>query len=78
MSTDEDPIDDKPMPLMDHLMELRTRLLWSVGAFALSFAVCYYFSAQIYGFLAKPLADILQAQRELAAAASSVTPGGEP
>ncbi|SDB70514.1 twin-arginine translocase subunit TatC [Belnapia rosea] len=58
----DDPIDDKPMPLLDHLMELRTRLLWSVGAFGIAFAVCYYFSAQIYGFLARPLADILQSQ----------------
>lgn len=57
----EDTIDDKPMPLIDHLMELRQRLLWSLGAFVLAFAVCYYFSAQIYGFLAQPLADILQA-----------------
>ena len=58
----EDTIDDKPMPLLDHLKELRTRLLWSVGAFVIAFAVCYYFSAQIYGFLAQPLADILQHQ----------------
>ncbi len=58
----DDPIDDKPMPLLDHLMELRTRLLWSVAAFGIAFAVCYYFSAQIYGFLARPLADILQSQ----------------
>lgn len=58
----EDTIDDKPMPLLDHLMELRTRLLWSVIAFGLAFALCYYFSAQIYGFLARPLADILQSQ----------------
>ncbi len=58
----EDTIDDKPMPLIDHLMELRSRLLWSVGAFVICFAVCYYFSTQIYGFLARPLADILQHQ----------------
>lgn len=57
-----DEIDDKPMPLIEHLMELRTRLLWSVGAFIIAFAVCYYFSRQIYGFLAAPLADILQSQ----------------
>jgi sec-independent protein translocase protein TatC len=61
-SEPEDIIDDKPMPLLDHLMELRTRLLWAVGAFAIAFTVCYYFSAQIYGFLAQPLADILQQQ----------------
>jgi sec-independent protein translocase protein TatC len=58
----DDTIDDKPMPLIDHLMELRTRLLWSLAAFVLCFAVCYYFSSQIYGFLARPLADILQHQ----------------
>ncbi|MGK7861539.1 twin-arginine translocase subunit TatC [Falsiroseomonas sp. E2-1-a4] len=57
-----DEINDKPMPLVEHLMELRTRLMWSVGAFIIAFAVCYYFSRQIYGFLAAPLADILQQQ----------------
>jgi sec-independent protein translocase protein TatC len=59
---DDDPIDDKPMPLIDHLMELRMRLLWSVGAFVIAFIACYYFSRQIYGFLAAPLAEILHNQ----------------
>jgi sec-independent protein translocase protein TatC len=58
----DDEINDKPMPLIDHLIELRQRLLYSVGAFALCFIVCYYFSSQIYGFLAQPLADILANQ----------------
>ncbi len=57
--TDDDPINDKPMPLLDHLIELRRRLLWSAVAFALCFAVCYHFSTEIYSFLAQPLADIL-------------------
>ncbi|MBX9699073.1 MAG: twin-arginine translocase subunit TatC [Acetobacteraceae bacterium] len=61
-NVDDDPINDKPMPLMDHLKELRQRVLWSVGAFILAFAVCYYFSQQIYAFLAQPLANILAQQ----------------
>jgi sec-independent protein translocase protein TatC len=58
----DDTIDDKPMPLIDHLLELRTRLLWSIGAFGIAFALCYYFSTSIYGFLARPLAEILMQQ----------------
>ena len=30
---EDDPIDDKPMPLLEHLIELRRRLMWSIGAF---------------------------------------------
>lgn len=54
----EDPIDDKPMPLMDHIVELRRRLMWSLAAFLLAFVVCYYFSAHIYAFLSHPLAVV--------------------
>ncbi len=58
----EDPIDDKPMPLLDHLLELRRRLMWAIVAFFVAFVVCYYFSASIYSFLARPLAQVLKAQ----------------
>ncbi len=57
----EDVIDDKPMPLLDHLIELRTRLIWSMAAFMLAFFVSYYFSKNIYIFLAQPLSDIYHA-----------------
>lgn len=59
-TTVEDPIDDKPMPLLDHLIELRRRLLWSAIAFFACFGLCYYFSRDIYSFLVQPLAHILE------------------
>ena len=61
-TTDDDPIHDKPMPLLDHLIELRRRLLVSMATFLVAFFVCYYFSSEIYGFLAKPLANALAAR----------------
>ncbi|WOE76653.1 twin-arginine translocase subunit TatC [Alterisphingorhabdus coralli] len=43
------------MPLLDHLIELRQRLLWSLVAFAIAFAACFAFSEEIFGILAQPL-----------------------
>jgi len=60
MRPEDDTIDDKPMPLLDHLVELRQRVLLALGGFILAFIFCYIFSKQIYGFLAAPLANILQ------------------
>ena len=57
---DDDPINDKPMPLLDHLIELRRRLMWSLAGFMLAFFVCYHFSGAIYSFLAEPLAHIME------------------
>ena len=58
----EDPINDKPMPLLEHLMELRRRLMYSIAAFLVMFGVCYFFSGSIYYFLAEPLAHVLKGQ----------------
>jgi sec-independent protein translocase protein TatC len=57
---EDDPINDKPMPLLDHLVELRRRLMWSIIAFAICFIGSYQFAGEIYFFLAKPLADVLR------------------
>jgi sec-independent protein translocase protein TatC len=48
-------IDDTRAPLMEHLVELRKRLIWSFGALLVAFAVCFYFAGQIFGFLVQPL-----------------------
>jgi sec-independent protein translocase protein TatC len=59
---DEAAIDATKAPLMDHLIELRKRLIWSILAFALCFVVCFYFAKPIYGFLTEPLAAALKSE----------------
>jgi sec-independent protein translocase protein TatC len=48
-------IDDSKMPLLDHLIELRSRLLWSFLALAIAFGISLYFARPIFGFLVQPL-----------------------
>ncbi len=50
-------IDETQAPLLDHLIELRGRLVRCVIALAVSFAVCLVFANQILGFLVRPLTD---------------------
>ncbi|MFC3226670.1 twin-arginine translocase subunit TatC [Marinibaculum pumilum] len=52
---DQDPFEATKMPLMDHVVELRNRLMWSVGAVIICFVIAYIFSAEIYEFLTQPL-----------------------
>ena len=53
---DEAEIEASRAPLMDHLIELRSRLLVCVVAFILGFILCFSFSEPIYVFLVKPFA----------------------
>jgi sec-independent protein translocase protein TatC len=55
-------IDDQEMPLLDHLIELRNRLMYASGAMLLGFLVCYFFADEIYAFLVRPLANIYEGQ----------------
>ena len=50
------------MPLLEHLVELRNRLIKSVIAIILLFFVFFAFKESIYGFLVQPLANILAEQ----------------
>lgn len=46
--------------MLDHFIELRQRLLFCVISVLLLFFVCFYFAAEIFGFLVRPLADALE------------------
>lgn len=48
-------IDDTQAPLLDHLIELRRRLLWSLLALAAAFGACLYFARPILRMLVAPL-----------------------
>jgi sec-independent protein translocase protein TatC len=48
-------IDETQAPLLEHLIELRRRLLLSFGALALAFFLCLYFARPIFAFLVQPL-----------------------
>ena len=57
-ATDDDydgPPGDKKMPLLEHLIELRSRLMWSALAFFVAFIVCYAFHKQIFSVLVAPM-----------------------
>lgn len=56
LDIDEDEIEASRAPLMDHLIELRGRLVICVIAFVISFFVCFYFAEPLYIFLVKPFA----------------------
>ncbi len=58
-NTAENPQEDKTMPLMEHLIELRARLLKSLIFVVLVFFVCLYFSKNLIEFFKKPLTQTL-------------------
>ncbi|MBV8391835.1 MAG: twin-arginine translocase subunit TatC [Alphaproteobacteria bacterium] len=48
------PEDDKPMPLLEHLIELRKRLIYALISFFAVFFVTFYFAKPIFSFLIQP------------------------
>lgn len=58
---DDNP-DDKKMPLLAHLVELRQRIIWAMVAFFICFAISFYFASDIFDFLTKPLAAVWAGQ----------------
>jgi sec-independent protein translocase protein TatC len=51
---DEKEIEASKAPLMDHLIELRSRLIKALAAFALALIVCFFFAKQIFNVLTWP------------------------
>jgi len=57
-SQDENSQDETSAPLLDHLIELRSRLIRSFIYIIIIFSVCLFFADEIYNFLAQPFVDV--------------------
>ena len=57
-------VDESTAPLIEHLTELRTRIIRSVLAFLVGMIICFPFAEQILSILAEPMADIMRARGE--------------
>ena len=57
--TPKDEIDDSSAPLIEHLAELRTRLIHSVVAFMAGMIICFTVATPIFNFLTDPLCQVL-------------------
>lgn len=59
--------DMKEAPLMEHLVELRTRLVRALIAVGLGFVACYAFAEKLLGILLRPLLDVMPGSSKLIA-----------
>jgi len=64
MSSAEDKIEDSAAPLVEHLAELRTRLIRSVMAFIIAMVLMFVVAEPILEFISQPLANVLNARGE--------------
>ncbi|MBZ9700480.1 MULTISPECIES: twin-arginine translocase subunit TatC [unclassified Mesorhizobium] len=51
---EKDEIEKSSAPLMEHLIELRRRLIWSLGGFFAAFLVCFFFAKKLFNLLVVP------------------------
>lgn len=57
--TSPDEINDTTAPLIEHLAELRTRLIHSVVAFIIGMVICFTVATPLFNFLTAPLCQVL-------------------
>ncbi|TGQ69312.1 twin-arginine translocase subunit TatC [Mesorhizobium sp. M00.F.Ca.ET.186.01.1.1] len=51
---EKDEIEKSSAPLIEHLIELRRRLIWSLGGFFVAFLVCFFFAKKLFNLLVIP------------------------
>lgn len=59
--TKSDEIDDSSAPLIEHLAELRNRLIWAVSSFVVAMVLCFLVAEPILDFLLRPIEESMRA-----------------
>lgn len=59
--TSKDEIDDSAAPLVEHLAELRNRLIWAVSAFLVAMILCFIVAEPILDFMLGPIEASMRA-----------------
>jgi sec-independent protein translocase protein TatC len=59
-----DDIEDSSAPLIEHLTELRNRILYSLGAFIVAMVICFTVWNPIFNFMTHPICDALAARQQ--------------
>ena len=59
--TKQDTIDDSSAPLVEHLAELRNRLIWAVAAFLVGMILCFIVAEPILDFMLNPIEEAMRA-----------------
>ena len=59
----DDPVEESHMTLMEHLQELRVRLMWIGGALIIGTLISMLFAETIIGIIIAPVGERLQALR---------------
>lgn len=54
MSTEVDEVEASSAPLIEHLIELRRRLIWSIGGFFVAFIACFFVAKHLFNLLVIP------------------------
>ena len=62
MSDTKETLNEGKQPLIQHLVELRSRLIKSLILITVMFVVAYIFADTIYNFLVQPYADAVQGE----------------
>ena len=64
MTAQQDQIDNSSAPLIEHLTELRNRILYSLGAFLVAMIICFTVWNPIFNFLTQPICDALASRQQ--------------